>query len=145
MKNRKIYLTAVVLVVLVVVFAAVYLSGREQIAKNAVQLTANGKTHEIILSDLDCEPVSGVRVNGKGEEIPVEGQGIALKLLLEQYGVDAYSTVRVIADDSYSAEVAFEEAENACLLLEEDQLRLIVFGDSNSKRSVSNVKEIIAE
>lgn len=143
MKNRKIYLIALVLVVLVSVLAVVHLSGREQVAENTVQLTADGKTYEISLSDLNCEPVSGVRVNGKGEEIPVEGQGIALSLLLEQYNVDDYRTVTVISDDSYSTEVAVEETENACFLLEEGQLRLIVFGDSNSKRSVSNVKQIV--
>lgn len=143
MKNRKLYLITLVLVVLVSVFAVVHLSGRDQIAENTVQLTANGETHEISLSGLNCEPVSGVRINGKGEEISVEGQGIALPLLLEQYNVDDYSTVTVISDDSYSAEIAVEEAENACFMLEENQLRLIVFGDSNSKRSVSNVKKIV--
>ena len=51
----------------------------------------------------------------------------------------------MVSDDSYSAEVHADEAENAHFLLEEGTLRLIVFGDSNSKRSVSDVKQIIVE
>lgn len=142
MKNRKIYFIALVLIVLAAVFAVLHLSSREQVAENRVQLEADGKSYEISLSELALEPVSGVRVNGKGEEIPVEGQGIFLPKLLEQYPVNAYSTVTVTSDDSYSAQIAAEEAENACFVIEAEQLRLVVFGDSNSKRSVSNVKQI---
>ena len=145
MKNRKLILIAVILVVLAAVFAVFHLNGREQVAENSVQMTADEKNAEVSLPALPCEEVSGIRVNGKGEEIPVEGQGIYLPDLLKLYSVETYSTVTVISDDSYSAQVTAEEAENACFLVEGTELRLVVFGDSNSKRSVSNVKQIIVE
>ena len=145
MENRNLNSITVILVVLAAIFAVFHLTGREQVAKNTVQVTAGGKTAEISLSVLPCEAVSGIRVNGKGEEIPVEGQGIYLSNLVNLCPVETYSTVTVISDDSYSAQVSAEEAENACFLVEETELRLVVFGDSNSKRSVSNVKQIIVE
>lgn len=37
------------------------------------------------------------------------------------------------------------EEEKVYLLLQEEELRLVVFGDENSKRSVSNVKQIVVE
>lgn len=37
------------------------------------------------------------------------------------------------------------EEKKAYLLLQEEELRLVVFGDENSKRSVSNVKQIVVE
>ncbi len=145
MKNRKLRYLALVLVLLAAIFAVLHLSSREQVAEQTVQLQVNGKIHEISLSDLSYEPVSGIRVNGKGEQIPVEGEGIPLPKLLKQYNVETYSSVTVVSDDSYTAKIAAEEAENAHFLLEDEQIRLIVFGDSDSKRSVSNVKQIIAE
>ena len=56
----------------------------------------------------------------------------------------------VVADDSYSAEITAEEMGNAveAYLIQEEgesRLRLIVFGDKDSKRSVSNVAQIIVE
>lgn len=60
----------------------------------------------------------------------------------------AYTNVTVISDDSYSADLSAEEiAEEgtACLLLDAGYLRLVISGDSNSKRSVSNVIQVIAE
>ena len=145
MKNRKLMMIALVLVAVLAVFAVLHLGGREQVAAQTVQLTAQGRIHEISLSDLSLEPVSGIRINGKGEQIPVEGEGISLPKLLEQYKVEADSSITVVSDDSYSAVVAAGEAENAHFLLEEGELRLIVFGDSDSKRSVSNVKKIAVD
>ena len=54
----------------------------------------------------------------------------------------------VVSDDSYTADLTAEEvAESgkAYLLLEQPYLRLVVFGDQNSKRRVSNVVQIIVE
>ena len=39
----------------------------------------------------------------------------------------------------------WDEDGKAWLLLEQPYLRLVVFGDQNSKRSVSNVVQIIVE
>ena len=144
MKNRKLIILTFVLLILAAAFAVLHLSSRETVAENSVQLSADGKIHEISLSDLSLTAISGVRVNGKGEQIPVDGMGLSLTDLLEKYNVSAYSKVTVVSDDSYSAEVSADEAENANFLVEDGQLRLVVFGDSDSKRSVSNVKQIAA-
>ena len=144
MKNRKLIILTIVLLILAAAFAVLHLSSRETVAENSVQLSADGKIHEISLSDLSLTAISGVRVNGKGEQIPVDGMGISLTDLLRKYNVSAYSKVTVVSDDSYSAEVSADEAENANFLVEDGQLRLVVFGDSDSKRSVSNVKQIAA-
>ena len=144
MKNRKLIILTIVLLILAAALAVLHLSSRETVAENSVQLSADGKIHEISLSDLSLTAISGVRVNGKGEQIPVDGKGISLTDLLRKYNVNAYSKVTVVSDDSYSAEVSADEAENANFLVEDGQLRLVVFGDSNSKRSVSNVKQIAA-
>ena len=144
MKNRKLIILTIDLLILAAAFAVLHLSSRETVAENSVQLSADGKIHEISLSDLSLTAISGVRVNGKGEQIPVDGKGISLTDLLRKYNVSAYSKVTVVSDDSYSAEVSADEAENANFLVEDGQLRLVVFGDSDSKRSVSNVKQIAA-
>lgn len=87
----------------------------------------------------------GTRTNGKGEEIQVNAPGISVKQLLEQYSVSADQGLTVIADDGYSATLKAEEISSgqAFLILEDDTVRLVVFGDSNSKRSVSNVKQLM--
>ena len=76
----------------------------------------------------------------------METQGISLKNLLITEGIEEYTEIQVTADDSYSAVLEkneLEEKDNAYLILQEESLRLIVFGDSNSKRSVSNVAQIV--
>ena len=148
MKKRKVIIIVFVLAVLTGIAAWKHLSSRETVAAGTLQLTVNGKTNTVKVSDLQFVPVSGVRVNGKGESIPVEGEGISVKALLEPQKVDSYSKVSVISDDSYTAELTVEEINEdgkAYLLLDEAYLRLIVFGDQNSKRSVSNVVQIIVE
>lgn len=62
--------------------------------------------------------------------------------------VVSYSKVTVISDDSYAADLTAEDVKEdgkAYLMLDEEEIRLIVFGDPNSKRSVSNVVQIIVE
>lgn len=148
MKTSKALLLILVLALLTGVAAWLHLSSREEVAEGTVQITVNGAAQTVKLSDLNYEPVSGVRVNGKGESIPVEGEGISVKDLLETQKVVSCTKVTVISDDSYSAELTAEEiAEDgkAYLLLDEAYLRLVVFGDRNSKRSVSKIVQIIVE
>lgn len=66
--------------------------------------------------------------------------------LLEKNGTNSCSAIKVISSDSYAAELLEEEIweeEKAYFLYEEKELRLVVFGDKNSKRSVSDVVEIM--
>lgn len=148
MKKYGVLIFILVLALVTGIAAWFHLTTREEVASGTLQITVNGEEITVNLSQLDYEPVSGIRVNGKGESIPVDGQGISLKNLLLGQQIASYAKVAVVADDSYSAELTAEEVEadgKAYLLLEEDALRLVVFGDENSKRSITQVVQIIVE
>ena len=129
MKKHKVKLFAVVLVILTVVAAILHLNTREVVAEGNLQLKAGETTMNLDISEFDYQQVTGVRMNGKGEKIPVDAP--------------------VIAGDSYSAEISAEEVEDgtkAFLIVDDEKkLRLVVFGDTNSKRSVSDVVQIVVE
>ncbi len=105
-----------------------------------------GKTcKEVVLASFAEEPISGTLRNGKGEEQQIEGTGVLLSSLLRDAGVTAYDAVTVTADDAYSAVVYAEEidaGDRVYLMPQDDGIRLLVFGDSNSKRSVTDVVSI---
>lgn len=148
MKKHRVLAFILVLVLVTGIAAWLHLTTREEVPQGTLQIMVNGEARTVKLSDLGYEQVSGVRVNGKGESIPVEGQGILLKDLLSGEQVGPFQKVTIVADDSYSAELTAEEVaaeDKAYLLLEEDSLRLVVFGDENSKRSITNVVQIIVE
>lgn len=148
MKTRKALIFVIGLLLLTAVAAGAHWLTRDQVTEGCVQLLYGEKSYEVEISKLEYEQVTGTRVNGKGEEIPVEASGILLKNLLNAQKITEYSKVTVKADDSYSAEMTREEVQDASkvyLLHEEGELRLIVFGDTNSKRSVSNVVQIVIE
>ena len=149
MKKHKVIIFTVVLILLTVAAAVIHLNTREVVAEGSLLLIAGDKEITLDLSEFAYEQVTGVRVNGKGEEIPVEGFGVSVKEVLAQAKVAEYERIKVISDDSYQAEMAAEEVEDgtkAFLILDEEKkLRLVVFGDTNSKRSVSNVAQIVVE
>lgn len=148
MKSKKVLIFIGVLILLTVLAAVIHLSTREQVPENSIRIITDQKEYVVDITELDYETVSGTRVNGKGEEIPVEGDGIALRKLLSKYEIIEFSDVIIFSDDSYSAQLTKEEIEEenrVYLLMDEDSLRLVVFGDKNSKRSVSNVVQIEVE
>ena len=149
MKKYKVIIFTVVLILLTVAAAVIHLNTREVVAEGSLLLIAGDKEITLDLSEFAYEQVTGVRVNGKGEEIPVEGFGVAVKEVLAQAKVAEYERIKVISDDAYQAEISAEEVEDgtkAFLILDEEKkLRLVVFGDTNSKRSVSNVAQIVVE
>ena len=148
MKKSKVVFLILILVVLTGVLSVIHLTTRNKVGDYEVQLTYKDKTYSVEYKKLNLEQVTGTRVNGKGEEKKVEAPGILLREVLEEKDIEEYSQVTVVSDDSYSAQIAVEEIkeeEKAYLLLEEEELRLVVFGDENSKRSVSNVKQIVVE
>ena len=149
MKKYKVIIFTVVLILLTVAAAVIHLNTREVVVEGSLLLIAGDKEITLDLSEFAYEQVTGVRVNGKGEEILVEGFGVAVKEVLAQAKVTEYERIKVISDDSYQAEMAAEEVEDgtkAFLILDEEKkLRLVVFGDTNSKRSVSNVAQIVVE
>lgn len=133
MKNKRLFIIIAVLIVLTAIIAVIHLTTRTPEIEGAILV--NCKTLEI--SSLDFNHVSGSLVNGKGEEKQIDAQGV---LLSEVCGGE-FSTATVTASDEYSAVV--KSGEDAYLILSDDgSLRLIVFGDENSKRDVKDVVRI---
>ncbi|MBE6988804.1 MAG: hypothetical protein E7432_08560 [Ruminococcaceae bacterium] len=148
MKNKKIIIMAAALIAIAAVAAGIHLTTRDEVTAGCVELIYNGKSHDIAISDMKKDDVSGIRVNGKGEEIEVSGKGISLADLLAMKKIEDFTKVTVVSDDSYSAEVSKDEvmeSGKAYMMVEGEEARLVVFGDTNSKRSVSNVKQIVVE
>lgn len=145
MKKHKALIFVIILVVLTGIAAIVHLTTREAVPEHSVAITYEGETICVDLDELAYRQVSGVRINGKGEEKPVEGQGILLKDMLEALQILNYESISIASDDSYTAEVNLAEVQaedKVYLMYEEKELRLVVFGDTDSKRSVSNVVKI---
>lgn len=100
-------------------------------------LRINGRVTEI--SGIGLRPVQGTVVNAKGQERQIDAQGVCLSELLA--GTEGTATVTAV--DNFSAQVQENEREQSWLLMEEDgSLRLVVFGDTDSKRAVKNVVRI---
>ena len=148
MKSCKIKIFFIVLVIVTAIAALVHLRTRQQIPEHALLIMEGEKEIYVDIDDLTFETVTGIRVNGKGEEIPVEAPGISIKDILTEVNVTEFEEIVIESDDSYQARVSKDETEEggkAYLLQDEGSLRLIVFGDENSKRSVSNVVKMIVE
>lgn len=135
--KKKIVIGIAILVILTAIFAIIHLTTRTPEIEGSVLV--NGT--EVKLSDLDCEKVTGSIKNGKGEVKEIDADGVKLASLLS----GDYNTVKIIAADEYSATVSADEIDNAYLILDDGSLRLIVFGDENSKRDVKNVARIDTE
>ena len=148
MKSCKIKIFFIVLVIVVAIAALAHLRTRQQIPEDTLLIMEGEKEIHVDIDDLTFETVTGIRVNGKGEEIPVEAPGISIKDILTEVNVTEFEEIIIESDDSYQARVSKDETEEggkAYLLRDEGNLRLIVFGDENSKRSVSNVVKMIVE
>ena len=148
-KNRIITLAVSILLFVTVIAAFLHLSGRISPTEGALYIEKNGRAVELAISDLVMEPVQGTVVNGKGETRTIDGQGFLLSALLEQAEMQAGHQVTVTADDEYSAVVAAEElcaSDKVYLIVQEEGgVQLVVFGDANSKRNVSNVVRVTIE
>lgn len=149
MKTHKVKIFVIVLLSLTIIIALIHLNMWKPIADGTLLISAQDKSVTVDISKFEYEQVTGIRVNGKGEEIEIDALGISLKDVLTQVKIQNYTKVVVISDDSYKAEILAEEIEvesKAFLIVEEEKtLRLVVFGDINSKRSVSNVVQIVVE
>lgn len=137
----KIAIFAMVLITAIV--AIFYLTTRPAAPEGTLRIENGSQVIELPLERLEFITVRGTVVNGKGEERTVDAQGVLLSQILREAGIPEFTEVTVTADDAYNAVVTAEEiAEpNRVYLIRQDEggLRLVVFGDSNSKRSVSGV------
>lgn len=144
MKQRKIVIVIIgVLILFTIILAAVYNHTRDNVPEGTFAVIQNGQTKYIRLEQLSLSDVTGTVVNGKGEEKQIDARGLPLSSVT---GTEGFQMVTVTAMDAYSAIVSLDELENAYLILTDDgTLRLIVFGDNNSKRDVKDVERIEIE
>ena len=146
-KTSPVKVAILILVLVTAAVAAFYLTTRTAVPEGVLRVEfAGGKAAELSLEELELVSVQGTVVNGRREERTINAQGILLSDVLREAGVTEYFMVTVTADDEYSARVMAEEiAEPGKVYLlrqEEGSMQLIVFGDENSKRNVSNVARL---
>lgn len=148
-KSTKIIMTAIAaLIALTAVFAIIHSAARTEVPDGALLVSCGGEKKYVDLASLDTVSVRGIVVNGKGEKSDVNTQGVPLADVIENAGFDPNGavTVKVTADDEFSAELSGDELNEdgkAYLVSEEDgSMRLVVFGDSNAGRNVRNVVSV---
>ena len=143
MKNKRILLPIIILAVLTVILAVINIANAPEVAEGDLLIVANGKEISVRVASENLKPVIGTLVNGKGDQIPVDGKGLPLRDVLALTNIHTFETVTVTARDEYGAQISAAELleEGKCyLLIEPDSsIRLVVFGDSNSKRNVTDV------
>lgn len=145
-KAEPVKIAIIVLVLITAIVAIFYLATRPSVPEGALRIENGGQVMELPLERLEFIPVQGTVVNGKGEERTIDAQGVLLGQVLRGAGISEFTEVTVTADDAYSAVVTAEEiAEpDRVYLIQQEKggLRLVVFGDSNSKRSVLDVASL---
>lgn len=148
-KSTKIIMAAIAaLIALTAVFAIIHSVARTEVSDGALLVSCGGEKKYVDLASLDTVSVRGSVVNGKGEKSDVNTQGVPLADVIENAGFDPNGavTVKVTADDEFSAELSGDELNEdgkAYLVSEDDgSMRLVVFGDSNAGRNVRNVVSV---
>ena len=145
-KGEPVKIAIVALVLITAAVAIFYLTTRPAASEGTLRIENGGQVIELPLERLEFIPVRGTVVNGKGEERAVDAQGVSLSEVLRAADISEFAEVTVTADDAYYAMLTAEEiAEpDRVYLIQQDEggLRLIVFGDRNSKRSVSDVASL---
>ena len=148
-KSTKIIMAAIAaLIALTAVFAIIHSAARTEVPDGALLVSCGGEKKYVDLASLDTVSVRCSVVNGKGEKSDVNTQGVPLADVIENAGFDPNGavTVKVTADDEFSAELSGDELNEdgkAYLVSEEDgSMRLVVFGDSNAGRNVRNVVSV---
>jgi len=150
MKKHRAVVFIIILLVITGIASVIHLRTRNEVPEGAIEVISGEDTYIVDIAKLTYEQVTGTRVNGKGEEKEVNASGILLKEVLAEAGITEYGIVSVVADDAYSVEVSAEEVDkpSSVYLIQDEEdvrLRLIVFGDKDSKRNVSNVVQLIVK
>ena len=145
-KVEPVKIAIIVLVFITAIVAIFYLTTRPTASEGTLRIESGGQVIELPLERLTLASVHGTTVNGKGEERTIDAQGVLLSQVLREAGISKFTEVTVTADDAYNAVVTAEEIAEPdrvyLILQDESGLRLIVFGDNNSKRSVSDVASL---
>ena len=129
-----------------------YGPNRHQAPEGNLAILYEDKETQVDPFSLPLTEVKGTTVNGKGEQKEISEEGVTLSDVLSLAGISKgdYSAVRVVSSDEYAAEISAEEIDSdkiAFLIRDKadndtELIRLIVFGDSNSKRQVKDVVRI---
>ena len=143
--NKKIILIAGILAVITAIVTCIYLAGRDRVKAGDILIKTGSGDITVSLGDLSPSEFSGETVNKKGETKKIEAEGYPVADVVSLAGLSDYSEISVFSDDEYHATLTREEMsdpEKAWLYKDEDGLRLVVFGDNDSKRNVKNVVRI---
>ena len=142
--KKKLWLIATLLII-TSALVCIYLYNRDTTKPGELMIKSPSGTVTLTLSDVKLSHVTGEIKNKKGEVKSIDSEGFALADVPALAGVSDYQSISVYADDEYSASLTKDEVsapDKAWLIKSDDALRLIVFGDDNSKRDVKNVVRI---
>ncbi len=143
--NKKITVIIAAMLLITAGIAFYYVHSRQSVPSGDLLIkSAQGDT-TVTFNDLSLTHVEGEIKNKKGEVKQIDSEGIALSDIPALAGANDYSTITVFADDEYNAELVKDELTGqagAWLIKNDDAIRLVVFGDSDSKRDVKNVVRI---
>lgn len=138
MGNKRNLIVTAVLLAVTAVTAVIYLSVRSPEVDNCVVIDGQA----VPVGFFDRSSVEGQIINGKGQLIHICARGCNLFDIIPA----DREQITVTAADAYRAVLSRNDEANAFLILCDDgSVRLIVFGDGNSKRDVKNVSRIDCE
>lgn len=140
MKNKLTLMLIAALFLATILAAAWHLNTRTD-SKHLI-LDIPGERVTLAVNTLSLSSVQGEIRNARGETRSVDGQGISLADLIAKCDA-AFEKITVVASDEYRAELTAEDLSRAYMLRESDSWQLIVFGDPDSRRCVSNVIQVI--
>ena len=146
--NKRIVKLLAAMLAVAAVFAAMVPGILAEEAGPFLTIVAGEGETKIAWDELTLVPVQGTTINGRGEEKAIDAEGVALQSLMDLAGIEALERITVVAGDAYQAEVSADELAEAgkvFLIRSEDGLRLIVFGDEDSRRIVRDVVQVIVE
>ena len=145
MKKTTIFIVILSLLMITSIVTAFYLTGRMTGGKGNLLITTPKGNVIIDTTDLEFTHVEGESVNQKGEKKTITGEGMSLSEIPLLADMSDYSVITLYSDDEYKATLTKEELEagaDAWLIIGEEDLRLYVFTDMDSKRNVKNVVRI---
>ncbi len=143
--KKKIIIIISILLVVTAIIASVYAFSRPKIESGSILLTTASGDITINFNELSLSKVEGETVNKKGETKKISTTGYPMSDIPSLAGITEYSELSVFSDDEYHADILKDElakSDRAWLIREDDSIRLVVFGDSDSKRNVKNVVRI---
>ncbi len=140
--KKRIIITILILLALTAVISTTYLCTRKTVNKGSLLVGTPSGEVTLSMSDLPLSDVEGETVNKKGETKKINAKGFAVADIPPLAGMSDYSEITLYSDDEYHADITRSELadhDKAWLIDDEGSFRLIVFGDSDSKRNVKNV------